>query len=204
MKSHDPIRVRLRRYFVSGLIIFLPVALTVYFLSLFITIVDGFLGKFIKPYFLKEFGFYYRGISIIIGSMVIFLIGFFATNFLGRKIYRGLENLLRRLPFAKQVYPAIKEMALFVFSRDHLNFQQVVFVEYPRKGIYSPGFLTNDAMKKMSDKIGKELVNVFMPSVPNPLTGYVILVPKEEIIFADISVEEALKLMVSGGVVNPE
>ncbi|MFH1359789.1 MAG: DUF502 domain-containing protein [Candidatus Omnitrophota bacterium] len=194
---------RLKRYFISGLIIFLPLALTVYFFVLMIQVADGLLGKFIEPYFAREFGFYFRGISIIVSAAIIFLIGFLATNFLGRRLYPVFENLLLRLPFFKQVYPAFKQMAIFLFSRERPAFKQVVLVEYPRKGIYSIGFLTNDTGGRLNQKLRHEHCNVFVPSSPGPLTGFVILVPKHELIYPDISIEDAIKLIVSGGVVNP-
>lgn len=193
---------RLRRYFISGLVIFLPLALTINLLILMISVADGLLGKYIQPYFSREFGFYFRGVSILICLFLIMLIGLLATNFLGRRLYPIFEGLLLKLPFFKQVYPAFKEMSLFLFSREKaLAFKQVVLVQYPRLGIYSVGFLTNETPKKISSKTGQELSNVFIPTTPSPLTGFVILVPKNEIIYPEITVEDAIKIIVSGGVV---
>ena len=126
---------RLRKYFISGLVLFLPLALTVYLLALTINVADNFLGRFIAPYFLQEFGFYFKGLGIVICALLIFLIGFVVTNFIGRKLYVFFERLLLRLPFFKQVYPAIKDLAVFLFAKEHARFKQVVFIEYPRKGI---------------------------------------------------------------------
>ena len=132
------------------------------------------------------------------------LIGFITRNLLGRKIHDFFERLVLKLPFFKQVYPALKEMAIFLFSREQLrSFKQVVLIEYPRKGIYSFGFLTNDASQRIQDKVKQELCNIFVPSSPGPLTGFVMMVPKKDIIFTDITIEEAFKFIVSGGVVNP-
>jgi len=194
---------KIRRYFISGLVVFLPLALTVYLFVLTINFSDGLLGKFLKPYFYQEFGFYPRGISIIIGVLLIILIGFMATNYFGRKLHGFFERLVVKLPFFKQVYPAIKEISLFLFTRDRLAFRQVVIVEYPRQGLYSFGFLTNETSKKICDFTGKELFSVFIPSAPGPFTGYVIMVPKKQVIFTDFTVEETIKYIVSGGVVNP-
>lgn len=195
---------RLRRYFISGIVVFLPLALTIYLFFLAIEFADGLLGKYLQPYFYETFGFYFRGLSILIGIYIIIVIGFFVTNFLGQKFYSFFERLLIRLPFFKQVYPAIKEMAIFLFSRDQLkSFKQVVVVEYPRKGIFSFGFLTNDSSRRIKEKTRHELCNVFIPSAPGPLTGFAVMIPKRDIIFTDISVEEAFKFIVSGGVVNP-
>lgn len=195
---------KLRTYFISGLVVFLPLALTTYFFILAINFTDGFLGKYLQPYFYRNFGFYFRGVGILVGIYIIIVTGFFVTNFLGRKVHNLFERLLLRLPFFKQVYPALKEMALFLFSQDRLKtFKQVVLVEYPRKGVYSYGFLTNDTALKICEQTKTELCNVFVPSSPGPLTGFAILVPKKEIIFTEISIEDAFKFIVSGGVVNP-
>lgn len=193
-----------RKYFLSGLIVFLPIALTVYLFVLALEFTDGLIGKFLKPYFMENFGFYVHGLGLVILIYLIVVIGFFVTNFLGKRIYEFFEKLLVRLPFFRQVYPAIKEMAIFLFSRERLKqFRQVVIIEYPRKGIYSFGFLTNDTSKRICDVTGKTLCNVFVPSAPGPLTGFAILVPKRDIMFTDITVEEAFKFIVSGGVVQP-
>lgn len=195
---------KLKKYFISGLLVFLPLTLTVYLFIWVLSFTDGLLGKYIEPYFLREFGFYVEGLSIIIGVCLIVLIGFLATHYLGRKIYLRVEKILVKLPFFRQVYPSLKEIAFFVFSRDRMALKQVVFVEYPRKGLYTLGFLTNETDAKIARSIsGGEMCNVLIPSVPNPLTGYVVIVPKDEIILSDMTIEEAIKFMVSGGVINP-
>lgn len=194
---------RFKKYFISGLVIFLPIALTVYIFVLAINFADGLLGKYLKPYFADHFGFYFSGISIMIGIYLITVIGFFATNFFGRRIYEYFEKLFIKLPFFKQVYPAIKEMAVFLFSRDQLkSFRQVVIVEYPRKGIYSFGFLTNETSANICEKTNKKLCNVFIPSSPGPLTGFTVMMAEKDIIYTQISIESAFKFIVSGGVVN--
>lgn len=197
--------VKLRKYFLSGLVTFLPAALTVYLFIFILNKADGILGKFIEPYFLERFGFYYRGIGIVFAIYFIVLIGFLMTNYLGRRIHDFFEKLLIRLPFFRQVYPAVKEMAIVLFSRDSMkSFNSVAIVEYPRKGIYTVGFMTNDASEKICTITKKQLCNIFIPTSPSPLTGFVVLVPKEEVILPDITVEEAFKFIVSAGVVNPE
>ena len=193
---------KLRKYFISGLIVFLPIALTVYLFVLAIDFADTFFGGVFSKIGLGFENF--RGLSIIVGICIIILIGFFTTHFLGRKIHNFFERLVLRLPFFKQVYPALKEMAIFLFTRKRMSsFKQVVLIEYPRKGVYSMGFLTNDTSKEINDNIKGEFSNVFIPSSPGPLTGFTVLVPKKEIISTHISIEDAFKFIVSGGVVNP-
>ncbi len=193
----------LRRYFLSGLIIFLPLALTLNLFLLMIQFADSILGQYIEPLIAREFGFYVRGLSIIIAVLIILIIGFLARNFVGKALFHNLERLLLRLPFFRQVYPAIKEISVFLFNREKIAFQKVVVVEYPRKGIYTIGFLTNEAPEKVDKMLGVELYNVFIPTTPSPFSGFLILVKKEEVMFVDLSVEDALRLIVSGGVVNP-
>jgi len=196
---------RLKRYFLSGLMVFLPITLTIYLFVWTLSFADNVLGKFLEPYFSEKLGFYFRGLSIIVGVYLIILIGFLFTNYLGKRIYDTFEKLLVKLPFFRQVYPAIKEMASFLFSRERLNsFKKVVLVEYPRKGIWAMAFLTNEASPIFCEKTKMELCNVFIPSAPGPLTGFLTLIPKKDITFTDITVEEAFKFIVSGGVVNPK
>ena len=195
---------KLKRYFLSGLIAFLPLVLTIKLLFLAFYIADNFLGKYIEPYFSREFGFYFRGFSIVICLFLILLIGFLVSNFFGKRVFPAFEKLLLQLPFFKQVYPAFKEISLFLFSREKFNFRQVVLVEYPRKGIYSIGFLTNEASKKVSEKTSRELCYVFVPHTPSPITGFLTLVPKEDLIFPDLTIEDAIKIVISGGVVKTE
>jgi len=195
---------KLRKYFISGIVVFLPLALTVYLLFSAVNFVDGFFGNFLKPYFDENYGFYFRGLGIIVGIYVIILVGFFTTNFAGRKIHAYFERLFLKLPFFRQVYPALKEMAIFLFTRERVtSFKQVVVIEYPRKGIYSVGFLTSDSAQEICDHVERKLCNVFIPSSPGPLTGFTVLIPKDEIIYTHMTIEDAFKFIVSGGVVNP-
>lgn len=196
---------RIKKYFISGLIILVPAALSIYILYIIVSWADSLLGVYIKPYFDEKFGFYVSGLSILIGAYIVILIGFFATNFLGKSIVEFFERtIFLKWPFFRQVYPAIKEMAIFLFSRDQIRqFKQVVLVQYPCKGVYCFGFLTSDTSAKLAEKTKTDLCNVFVPSAPGPFTGYVVMFPRKEIIFTDISIEQAFKYIVSGGVVNP-
>ena len=193
-----------RKYFVSGLLAFLPLALSVFLFLWVIGFADGLLGKYIHPFMKSYLGIYIPGLGLILGILLIILIGFVVTRYFGMKLQQAVEKLFLKLPFFRQVYPAVKEIADFFFSRGKLKFKTVVFVEYPRKGIYSFGFLTNESSKRINDHAGREMCNVFVPSAPGPLTGFVMLVPRNEIIFTDITVEEAFRFIMSGGVVNPQ
>lgn len=196
---------KLRKYFISGLLAFLPLALSVFLFIWVIGFADGILGKYIHPITKEYLGFYIPGLGLILAVLLIILTGFIVTRYFGRKIQEGLEKLFLKLPFFKQVYPAVKEIADFFFSQGKLKkFQQVVLVEYPSKGIYSFGFLTNETCERLNKITGKELCNVFISSSPSPFTGFAVLVAKKDLIMTDVSVEEAAKFIMSGGVVNPQ
>ncbi len=196
---------RIRRYFISGLLVFLPLSMTIYLLILTINAADSFFGRFLEPYFAKEFGFYFKGLSLLVWATLLIFIGFLATNYFGRQLQIFLEKILLRLPFFKQVYPAMKEISNFFLAENRTRrFKQVVFVEYPRRGMYALGFITNTAHERVKNKIGEsELYHVFLPSSPGPFTGYMAIVPESDLIFSDMTVEQGIKLLVSGGVVNP-
>ncbi len=194
----------LRKYFVSGLMVFLPLALTVFLFIWVIGFADGLFGDYIQPFFKHYFGFYIPGLGLLFGVVLIVVIGFLATQFIGAKLHGAAEKLLLHLPFFKQVYPAFKEIAGFFFSRGRLGFKEAVIVQYPSKGIYSFGFLTSETCQKLKDLTGEDLCNVFISSSPSPLTGFAVMIRRKDIIMTNISIEEAAKFIVSGGVVNPQ
>ena len=195
---------RTRKYFFSGLTVFLPFVLTIYVSVWLLNFFESILGKYLKPFFLHNYDFYFWGLGILILVLIILFCGFLAANYFGRAAHALTEKVFLRIPLLGNIYPAFKEIARFLFREQPSNFEQVVMVEWPRKGVYIIGFLTNMSSPKISAKVGKKMYNVLIPSVPNPLTGFVILVPEDEIIFLRTTVEEAIKIVVSGGVVNPE
>ena len=206
---------KMRNYFISGMIIFLPLTLTVVLIIWGLTSLDAWLGNVLQPIIADRYGedFYFTGVyrvafhtlCVVLLIYIIILIGMFARNFVGQKVYDIFEQMLVKLPFFRQLYPAFKEIAIFLFSRERLvSFKQVVMLEYPRKGIYSVGFLTNDAPPQVKDVIKKDLCNVFISTSPSPLTGFTVIIPRKELIFLDISIEAAFKFILSGGVVNPQ
>jgi len=195
---------KLRSYFITGLAVFLPVTITVFLLISLFRFFDNFLGRFIRIYFLGMVGFYIPGTGIVLFLMLVVVIGFLMKHFFSHRLFPFFEKLFLKIPFVKMIYPAAKQIINFIFLKDWRGFKSVVLVEYPRKGIYSLGFITNEGLKQAEDKTKQKLLNVFIPNSPGPLTGYVIMVPKKDLIFLDISIEEGLRLIVSGGVVNPD
>jgi uncharacterized membrane protein len=193
----------MRKYFITGALIVLPVIITILVFLWLFRLLDGIFGKLINKYLMANFGFAIPGLGIIFGVILIFLVGILAKHLIDRRILSFFESWFIRFPIIKQIYPAVKQIINFLFTDTNISFKKTVLIEYPRKGIYALGFITNEGFKDFNQKTNKELVNVLIPSIPNPLTGYLALVPKEEIIFVDISVEDALKMIISGGVVNP-
>ncbi len=193
----------LKKYFFTGIAVLLPVVITLYILVSVFRFFDNILGRFLNNYFEEHLGFYVPGIGILLFVAIILVFGFVATHFLKKKFQSVLENWFLKLPFIKLVYPSVKQIVSFLFSKEKPLLQKAVLVEYPRKGVYSLGFVVNESMKVIQEKTGKEFLNVLVPSSPSPFSGFVIMVPKDELIFLEISIEDACKFLMSDGVVNP-
>lgn len=146
-------------------------------------------------------------IGLIIAILLIYIAGAFLGSFIGRRLYRGGENLIAKVPLIKQVYPSVKQVTDFLVgsdeARDRMQFSRVVAVEYPRKGIWSIGLVTGATMRAIDERIGKSCLTVFVPSSPTPFTGYTITVAEEDTIDLPISIEQALRFTISGGVIVP-
>ena len=193
----------IKKYFIAGILALLPFLITVYILINLFQFADSILGKFINIYLMKILGFYIPGLGLIIFLIIIFLIGFLTTHFLGKRLYLILDAALRRFPLIRLIYPSIKQIIEFLFATQRQTFKKAVLVEYPKTGIWSMGFITNEGFQEAKEKTKKELLNIFIPSSPGPFTGFYILVPRQEVIILDIMVEDAVKLLVSGGLLNP-
>ncbi|MFH0763572.1 MAG: DUF502 domain-containing protein [Candidatus Omnitrophota bacterium] len=194
---------KIKHYFATGLLITLPVFFTCYLLYIIFIFIDGIWGKAINFYLKKYLGFSIPGLGIALGLVTILAVGFIATNFLGKKLFKLFEGWFLKIPFIRKIYPAARQIVDSFISRKGPAFKKVVLVEYPSRGIWSVGFITNDSFREANEKLGQELVHVFIGTAPNPLTGSLILVPKRDIKILDISVEEGIKLIVSGGIVKP-
>lgn len=197
---------KLRSYFITGLAVFLPIAITIYILVVAFRFFDNILGRFINIYLLRTGGIYIPGLGLILFILVVFLAGIFTRHFFGRKLFPFFEKiLLLKPPLIRQIYPSVKKIINLILSQEKPSFKKAVLVEYPRKGIYSLGFVANEGMKEARDKTNTDdLVNVLIPSSPSPFSGYLIMVPKKELIYLDISIEKAFELIISDGVLNPE
>ncbi|MBF0388059.1 MAG: DUF502 domain-containing protein [Candidatus Omnitrophica bacterium] len=196
---------RLKKYFFSGLAVFLPFILTINVCVWFLNFSESIFGKYLKPFLMDKYEFYIWGLGILVLVMLILFSGFIVANYFGRSIHRMTESLMMRIPVMGSIYPAFKEIARFIFKEEDAAGlpQQVVLVEWPRAGIYTIGFLTNRSSKVISDAVGKDMVNVLIPTVPNPLSGFIMMIPRADVITIKMTVEEAIKIVVSGGVVDP-
>ncbi|MFA5150731.1 MAG: DUF502 domain-containing protein [Candidatus Omnitrophota bacterium] len=194
---------RLKRYFAAGVLVGLPVFLTLYLLFIIFKFLDGFFGVIINKYLKEVLGFTLPGMGLILGILLILITGFIVSHLLSKKALPIIEGWFLKLPAIRQVYPPIKEIVGFIFSRDKPAFKKVVLVEYPSAGIWSVGFMTNDGFREAQEKLGQELVHVLIGSTPSPWSGFFILVPKVKVKFLEMSVEEGMKLIISGGILKP-
>jgi uncharacterized membrane protein len=187
---------KLRGQFIMGLVLVVPLGLTAWILVWIFNAIDNILG----PYIEKLWGHYYTGIGFGVMVVLIYLIGLLAGNFLGRRLIRFGESLLGRVPVVRPLYNGIKQVLESFSSPGKTGFMQVVLVEYPRKGIKAIGFITNE----LTDSSGQKLINVFIPTSPNPTTGFLQIVKEEEITRTRLSVDDAIKMVVSAGRTIPE
>lgn len=201
---------RLRSWFLTGLLVTAPVMLTIYITWLFIDIIDSNVNALI-PNGVRELIEIKAphigslpGLGLLIGLIVITLIGALAAGFFGRWLIRMGENILNRMPVVRTIYGASKQILETVLTTQSNAFREVVLVEYPRKELWVVGFVTGNTEGEVGVKIEDETVNVFIPTTPNPTSGFLLFCPKKDLIYLDMGVEDAVKLVVSGGIVTPE
>ena len=204
---HAPEKVRLtarlRRYFITGLATLFPAVVTLYLLLVIFRFADGLLGHFINRYWLATYGYEIPGLGLVMTVVLILAAGVLSSHFFGQFLFRGVEGWFGNLPFVRRIYQPVKQLAAFLFDQgeEQAAFRRVVLVEYPRLRSYSIAFVTNEAT---TTALGapRTLLTLLIPTPPSPLTGPVIFVPKEEAIPLTMSVEDAFKLIVSGGIVS--
>ena len=203
------VMARLRSWFFTGLLVTAPVLLTIYITWLFIDIIDtqvvGLIPAGLRDYITLKAPIVGKlpGVGLLVGAVTITLIGAVAAGFLGRWLIRIGENLLNRMPVVRSIYGASKQILETVLSAQSDAFREVVLVEYPRKGLWVIGFLTGTTKGEVQNSIRPQTVNVFIPTTPNPTSGFLLFCPEDEVTYLEMSVEEAVKLVVSGGIVTP-
>ena len=189
----------LRNYFIAGVVVLIPIGFTLYLSKILIGISSNILPKNINPNSYLPFNI--PGVEIVISVIFITLVGGISLSFFGRRILKLIDDLFKRIPFLRTVYSAIVQMTE-TFSKKDDNKKSVVLIEYPRKGVWAVGFATKENTGEMAEKTNKKLINVFVPTTPNPTSGFLLLVPKKDLIFLDISFEQASKFIVSAGTTN--
>lgn len=199
------LRKKVRRYFFTGLLVLVPVWLTTIVVRWIVGFMDGLLVRTLPLKWQPEqlFGFPAPGLGVILTLLLILFVGLLATNYFGNKLVKASEELVYRIPLVKGIYTLFKQLADTVLSSDRQGFRKVVLIEYPRKGLWSIGFVTGVSEGELQRVTDRRVINVFIPTTPNPTSGFYILVPEEDAKVLTMSVEEAFKLIVSGGMVSP-
>ena len=195
-KKKRGILASFRNYFITGVVVLIPIGITIYLTVLIVDISSKMIPKEINPNHYLPYDI--PGLEIFIAILLITLIGWLSLSFLGKKLLNTFENLLKRIPILRTIYSAITQMTE-TFTKSKGNEKNVVLVEYPRKGSWAVGFATKDNEGQMSKKTNKKLVNVFIPTTPNPTSGFLLMFPREEVIYLDLTFEEASRFIVSAG-----
>ena len=199
-KKRKSILASFRNYFIAGIVVLIPIGITVYLTLFLVNISSKILPKEINPNHYLPYDI--PGLEILISIFLITLIGWVSLSFLGKRMLNVFNNLLKKIPILRTIYSAILQMTE-TFTKDDKGKKNVVLIEYPRKGSWAVGFATKENQTEMSKKTNKKLVNVFVPTTPNPTSGFLLMVPKDEVIYLDISFEEASKFIVSAGTSTP-
>jgi len=201
LKKRRSILVNFRNYFIAGVVVLIPLGITIYFTLFLINISSKILPKELNPNHYLPYEI--PGVEILISIFLITFIGWLSLSFIGKKLLEIFNNILKRIPFLRTIYSAIEQM-ISTFTTKEVGQKSVVLVEYPRKGTWAVGFATKDNTGEITDKTKKNLVNVFVPTTPNPTSGFLLMFPKEEIVYLDMTFEQASKFIVSAGTSNPK
>jgi len=189
----------IRNYFITGVVVLIPIGFTLYLTKILIGISSNLIPKNLNPNHYLPFDI--PGVEILISILLITLVGGLSLSFFGKRILKLIDDLFQRIPFLRTVYSAIVQMTE-TFSKKNDDTKSVVLVEYPRKGVWAVGFATKENTGEMADKTNKKLINVFVPTTPNPTSGFLLMFPIEDVIYLNMSFEEASKFIVSAGTSN--
>lgn len=198
----------LRKYIIAGLLVWLPLAVTYQLLKFVVGQMDRWLDNFLMwlpPEYNPDqvLGVSIPGLGVIFTILLLVITGMLAANFVGRAFVNGWESLLDRIPVVRAVYSAVKRFAEMVFSDTSESFKNVLLIQYPREGLYSLAFQTSSELGEVQGRTGEDVVCTFVPTTPNPTSGFIIIVPRKDVIVLDMDVDEALKMVISLGVVIP-
>ena len=191
---------KIRNYFIAGVVVLIPIGMTIYLTLFLVSISSRILPKEINPNHYLPYNI--PGVEIVTSIILITLIGWLSLSFIGKKMLDIFNNVLKRIPILRTFYSAIVQMTE-TFTKTDKSQKNVVLVEYPRKGTWAVGFATKENFGEMSNKTKKNLINVFVPTTPNPTSGFLLMFPKDEVIYLDLTFEEASKFIISAGTSNP-
>ena len=197
---------RLRNYFLTGIIVTAPIGITAYIAWLVVDIADSRITPLIPAKYSPEtyLPFGIPGLGLVILFLLLTLVGFLSVNFFGRTIVRFGERVVGRMPVIRSVYGALKQIFETVLAQSSTSFREVVLVEYPRRGIWAIGLVTSVTRGQVQNMTEDDVVSIFLPTTPNPTSGFLLFVPRKDLLTLDMTVEEGLKMVVSGGLVTPE
>ena len=195
-KKRRSIFAKFRNYFIAGVVVLIPLGITVYLTIFVVEISSLLLPKELNPN--HYLGFDILGIEILISILLITLIGWLSLSFLGKRLLDLFNSILKKIPILRTIYSAIGQMTE-TFTKSEKNKNNVVLVEYPRKGSWAVGFATKKNSGEITNKLGKNLINVFVPTTPNPTSGFLLMFPEEDIVYLDMNFEQASKFIVSAG-----
>ena len=195
---------KLRKYLVAGLLVWVPLVVTFLLVKFVIDVVDRTL-VLVPAKFRPEnlIGYEIPGLGLVLTLLLMLLTGMIVANLFGRRLINGWEDLLSRIPLVRTIYSSVKQVTSTIFSDSSQSFREVVLVEYPRKDAWMLAFVTGDGPKAFQKKLNQSLVNLFVPTTPNPTSGFYVMVPARDVIRIDIPVEVGLKMILSAGVINP-
>ena len=199
-KSKRSLFSSIRNNFIAGVVVLIPIGITLYLTLFIIKISSKILPKEINPNYYLPYNI--PGLEILISVIIITFVGWLSLSFLGKKLFDLFENVLNKIPILRTIYSAVNQLTE-TFAKSKGDKKSVVLVEYPRKGTWAVGFATRDNVGEIKNKVGEDLVNVFVPTTPNPTSGFLLMFLKKEVIYLDITFEQASKFIVSAGSTDP-
>ena len=203
--SKTSMAVRFRRYLLTGIVVTAPISITIFLTYQFLTFIDKRVVSLLpqEVYDSLSDGITIPGVGLFIAIGFFIIVGWFATNFLGKLVISMSEYIVDRVPVIRTIYAAIKQIFETIMASQSQAFREVVMLEYPRKGIWSIGFVTGRSEGEVQRLTDQETINVFVPTTPNPTSGYLLFVPRNELKYMEMTVEEGVKLVISGGIISP-
>ena len=200
-KKKKPIFTYIRNYFITGIVVLIPIGITLYLTLFFIKVSSNLIPNEINPNHYLPFSV--PGLEILLSILFITIIGWLSLSFIGKRFLKLVNDLFKKIPILRTIYSAVGQMTESFANNKSNKRKSVVLVEYPRKGSWAVGFATKDNKGEITKKTKEQLVNVFVPTTPNPTSGFLLMFPKDEVIYLDLSFEEASKFIVSAGSFNP-